>query len=90
VPEHDRVIVDVHDAGLRRHALRDLVCVVGGREAGPEIEELTDAGFGGQVARRPAEESPVGAYPVAQSRVTASTRSPATRSAAKLSLPPSQ
>jgi hypothetical protein len=62
------VIVYVHDARLRRCALRDLVRVVGGRDARPEIEELTDVGFGCQVPRGPAEESPVGAYPVAQSR----------------------
>jgi hypothetical protein len=52
------VIVHVDDAGLRGHALRDVVRVVGGRDAGPEIEELTDAGLGREVTHGPAEAPP--------------------------------
>ena len=60
------VVVDVDHAGIRGDALRHLVRVAGGRDAGADIQELPDGGLGGQVPGRPAEEGPVGAHPVAQ------------------------
>ena len=38
--------------------LRHLVCVVHGRQARPDIQELADAGLTGQVADRPGQEVP--------------------------------
>jgi hypothetical protein len=90
VPQDDRVVVDVDHAGIRGDALRHLVRVAGGRDAGADIQELPEGGLGGQVPGRPAEEGPVGAHPVTQPGAAASTRSAASRSAAKLSVPPSQ
>jgi hypothetical protein len=59
VREHERVVVDVHDAGRRRGFLGDLVDVVRGGQPGTDVEELPDAGFGGQVPDGAAEECPV-------------------------------
>ena len=42
VGEHERVVVDVDDPGGRGDALRDLVHVVRGRQAGADVEELRD------------------------------------------------
>jgi hypothetical protein len=55
VGEHERVVVDVDDAALRRHRLRHLVGVVGGGQAGPDVEELPHPGLAGQVAHRSRE-----------------------------------
>jgi hypothetical protein len=60
------VIVDVDHGGIRGDALRHLVGVAGGRDAGAGIQELAEAGLGGQVPGRPAEEGPVGAHTVTQ------------------------
>jgi hypothetical protein len=56
VREHDRVVVHVHDPGLRHRALGHLVSVVGRGQAGADVQELPDAGLGGQVVHRAAEE----------------------------------
>ncbi len=50
------IVVDVDDPALRRDRLRDLMHAPGGRQAGPEVEELADAGLGDQVAHRPGQE----------------------------------
>ena len=57
--EDHRVIVRVHDPGLRSDPLRHLVHVVGGRQPGPDVEELPHSGFPGQVLHGPAEERAV-------------------------------
>ncbi len=44
-----RVVVDVHDAGVRGDLLGDLVGVLRGRQAGAQVEKLPDPGLG-QVA----------------------------------------
>ena len=58
--QHDGVVVDVDDPAVRRHALGHLVGVVGGRDAGADVEELPDAQLGGEEADRTAEEGAVG------------------------------
>ena len=59
VQEHDRVVVYVHDARLRRHPLGYLVRVVHRGQPGPDVQELPDARLGHQVVHRPAEERPL-------------------------------
>jgi hypothetical protein len=54
--QDQRVVVDVDDARLRSHPLGDLVGVVGGGQAGADVEELPDAGLTGQVTHRAGEE----------------------------------
>src|SRR6266699_4503166 len=61
VGEHDRVVVDVDDAALRRRTLGDLMRVVLFRDACADVEELPYSGLTGQVAHYPAEEGTVGA-----------------------------
>src|SRR5690606_26850369 len=58
VGEDERVVVDVDDAGVGRGALRHLVGVVDGRQAGADVEELPDADLAGQVPDRAGEEGP--------------------------------
>jgi PAS domain S-box-containing protein len=60
VREDDRVVVHVDDPGFRRDLLGDLVRVIGGGQAGPDIQELPDPGLTGQVLHGPAQEGPVG------------------------------
>jgi hypothetical protein len=69
VREHQRVVVDVDDPGRGRDRLRHLVHVIRGRQAGPDVEELPNAGLGGQVPDRAAEERPVLARGDADGRV---------------------
>ena len=52
VGEHDRVMVHICDAAVRRHRLRDLVRVIRGRDAGADVEELPDPRLGGQETHR--------------------------------------
>ncbi len=59
VREHDRVVVGVDHAGVRRDLLSDLVGGVRGGEAGAEVEELADAEAGG-VLHGAHEEAAVG------------------------------
>ena len=59
VQEHDRIVVHVHDARLRRHPLGHFVRVVPRGQPGPDVQELPDARFGHQVVHRPAEERPL-------------------------------
>ncbi len=56
---HDRVVVDVGHAHIRRDSLGDLVDVALGRQAGADVEEQADAGIGGQVAHCALQERPV-------------------------------
>jgi hypothetical protein len=56
--EHDRVVVDVDDARLRRGLLRHLVRVVRGGQAGPDIEELPDTHRGGEMVHGRGQERP--------------------------------
>ena len=58
VGQHDRVPVDVHDAGVRRFPLRHLVHVVFLGDAGADVEELPDPGVPGEVPHDPAERPP--------------------------------
>ena len=60
VRQHQRVVVDVDDAALRRDGLGHLVGVAGRGQPGAEVEELPDARLGGQVAHAAGEEGPVG------------------------------
>jgi len=60
--QDDRIVVDVHDAGLRRDRLRDVVCVVVRRQAGPDVQELPYPGLASQVTHRACQERPVGAH----------------------------
>ena len=60
VAEHDRVVVDVDDPAPRRDRLGDLVGIALGGQAGPDVEELAQAGLLGQEPDRPAQERPVG------------------------------
>src|SRR5216683_1844131 len=62
VREHDRIVVHVHDPGLRGHPLRDLVRVVHRRDSRADVKELPDPGLRRQVAHRPAEERPMPAH----------------------------
>jgi hypothetical protein len=63
------VVVDVDDPGPGRHALRDLVGVVVGRDPGADVDELPDPRLGGQEAHRAGEEGAVGADREHQVRV---------------------
>jgi hypothetical protein len=62
VGEHDRVVVDVDDAGLRRDRLHHLVQVGLGGDPGADIQELADAAFRGQEPSDPVHEMPVGPH----------------------------
>ena len=53
------IVVHVDDLGLRGHALGDLMGIVRGRQAGPDIQELADPGLAGQVPHHPPEEQAV-------------------------------
>jgi hypothetical protein len=44
------VVVDVDDPGVGGDALGDLVGVLGGGQAGADVQELPEAGLAGQVA----------------------------------------
>ena len=61
VHQHHGVVVDVDDLGVRSHPLGDLVGVVGGGQAGADVQELTDARLTGQVPDRADQEGPRGA-----------------------------
>jgi hypothetical protein len=58
--QHEWVVVDVDDAGLRGDRLSDLMRVVGGRQAAADVEELADPRLAGQVSDHAGEESPGG------------------------------
>ncbi len=55
--DHDGVVVNVNHPGwrLRRGAQRDLVNVVRGRQAGPDVEQLANTGLADEIADNPAE-----------------------------------
>jgi hypothetical protein len=67
---HDQVVVDVDDPCIGGDSLGDLVDVALGRYASADVQELTDARLGGQIANRSAQEGPVGPN-VGTSRVDA-------------------
>ena len=50
--EHLRIVVHVRHPSLRIDSLRDLVHIIGGRQAGAEVKELVDAKFPRHVADR--------------------------------------
>jgi hypothetical protein len=60
--QDDGVVVGVDHAAVGRDALRHLMGVVRRRQAGADVEELADAGLGGQVTDGPAEERAVGPH----------------------------
>jgi hypothetical protein len=84
------VVVDVDDAGLRRDALRDLVHVVRGGQSGSDVEELADADLAGEEGDGAAQEARFSRAAVRIAGQAAATASAESRSAWKLSLPPSQ
>ena len=88
--EHERVVVDVDDLGLRRYLLSDLVGVVSRGQAGADVEELPDPGLVGQVAHRASQETALQAGDMGDVGKYLHDESPTSRSAAKLSLPPSR
>jgi len=57
VHEHERVVVDVDDPGLRRDLLGDLVRARPDRQAHADVKELADPGLAGQVADRTDQET---------------------------------
>jgi hypothetical protein len=57
VHHHERVVVDVDDAGVWCDALRDFVSVVGCGQACSDVEELTDADFSSKEPYGAAQES---------------------------------
>jgi hypothetical protein len=59
--QDDRVVVDVDDLRVRGDPLGDLVGVVGGRQAGADVQELADLRLAGQVPDGAGEEPPGGA-----------------------------
>lgn len=61
---HDgmRVVVDVDDPAVGGDGLRDLVDVLPGRQARPDVEELADAQLRGQIVHRAHEERAVGQH----------------------------
>jgi hypothetical protein len=59
VRQHDRVVVDVDDAGFGRNRLSDLMGVVLRRQPGTDIKELPDPGLLREVAHRGGEKRPV-------------------------------
>ena len=61
VGQHHRVVVDRDHPGVGGGAQGDGLDVVGVGDARPDVEELADAGLGGEPADGPPEERPVGA-----------------------------
>ena len=66
--QHHRVVVDIHDAGLGRYPLRDLMGVIRSRQPGPDIEELPDSRIFGQVADAAGQEAPGSAGDITHTR----------------------
>jgi hypothetical protein len=56
VGQDHRVVVDIDDPGVGGDPLGDLVGVVGGGQAGADVQELADPGLAGQVGDGPDEE----------------------------------
>ena len=50
VGEHDRVAIDVHDPGLGRDRLGDLVSAARRRDTGADVQELAHPRLPGKVA----------------------------------------
>ena len=59
VREHDGVVIDVNDAGLRGDGLGDLVGVACRRYSGADVQELAYPALGDQVPHSPGEEGAV-------------------------------
>jgi hypothetical protein len=70
--------------------LRHLMGVAGHRQPGADVEELPDAALAGQVPNHPGQEARFARTSVLIPGLAAIACSAASRSAAKLSLPPSQ
>ena len=88
--QHKRVIVGIHHprpGELLGHLMGG---VARGGQPGADVEELPHPSLAGQVTDRPACERTVGPGHRLIAGGAAMTASPAARSAAKLSLPPSQ
>jgi hypothetical protein len=88
VREDQRIVVYVDDAAGRLGRLGDLVDVAGGRQSGPNVEELPDAGFFGRVPDRAAEERAVLTGEVRPPGQASNIFCTTSRSAAKWFLPP--
>jgi hypothetical protein len=86
---HHRVIAGVHDMDSRVEFVRDLAHVPLSGQPRPKVKELGDARLGYQVPHRPAQEPPVGFSPHRAAGAKRKTLPTNSRSAAKLSLPPS-
>jgi hypothetical protein len=83
-------VVGVDDAALGRDRLGHLVGVVRRRDAGADVEELADAGLAGQIADERARKARVLRTEATGPGKASTASSPASRSAWKWSLPPSQ
>jgi hypothetical protein len=58
VHQHERVVVHVDDARFRSQPLGDLVCVVGGRQTGADVQELADPCLADQIPDRAQQKRP--------------------------------
>ena len=67
--EHYRVVVHIDHPALGGHLLRDLMCVVGGRDTGPDVEELTYPRLTSEIANQPPQKRPVRPGQVSHARV---------------------
>ena len=70
VQQDDGVVIDVDNARVRCRRVHDLVRVVRGRDAGADIEELPDAGLGGEEPGHPGKERPIGPDRLDDSRIS--------------------
>jgi hypothetical protein len=78
--QYQGIVVDIDDPGVGGDPLGDLVGVVGGGQAGADVQELADLRLTGQVADGTGEEPPGGAATSKISGKTSRYWSPAARS----------
>jgi hypothetical protein len=89
VQEHHRIVVHVHHSRTGVAGLGHLMDVRAAGQAAADVDKLPDPGIA-QEAYRAYQELTITAYGIQDSGITCMTCSAAARSAAKLSLPPSQ
>jgi hypothetical protein len=58
VRQYERVVVHVHDAGIRGRLPGDLMSVLHDRQSGTDVEELPDPRVGGEVVDGSDKELP--------------------------------
>ena len=66
--QHDRVVVDVDDPGVRRDRLGDFMGVVRRWNPGSDVQELPDPCFAGKIAHGPGQEGPIRPHAEPQTR----------------------